>query len=251
MRFRASIVRIAAAVGLGLAASTGTALAHVRPETTNPQAGARLDTSPAHLVLNYDGNVVPSGTSVVVLDGTGDQVPIAPDPESSTRMSSVSPATDLAPGPYTVDWTTTDAQDGHVAQGFYTFVVNGGPVGVLFGQAQAQTSAADLQATLTVSPGPDGASTLRVGLDKTDGVERVRIRLSRPDLGEDLLDTHPSDDGGWILDNNEIALPGTWHAVAIVRRTNIFDDVEAPFDFTVDAATGQPVFASGPGAVDF
>ena len=56
------------------------------------------------------------------------------------------------------------------------------------------------------------------------GVERVRINLSRPDLGNDLLDTKPSGDGGWVLNGNEVALPGAWHAEVIVRRTNIFDD---------------------------
>jgi hypothetical protein len=68
--------------------------------------------------------------------------------------------------------------------------------------------------------------------------------LSRPDLGEDLLDTTPSVDGGWILDGNEVAIPGAWHAQVIVRRTNAFDDAKADFDFSVDSVTGAPAFAS-------
>ena len=55
-------------------------------------------------------------------------------------------------------------------------------------------------------------SVERVDLNNTTGVERVRIRLSRPDLGEDLLDTVPSGDGAWVLNGNEVALPGAWHA---------------------------------------
>jgi copper resistance protein C len=236
------MVRLGAAVVLAVAGSSGTALAHVRPQTTNPTSGARLDAPPAHLVLNYDGAIDPSGSSVVVLDSTGSQVPTTNDPVANNNMASVSPASDLLPGPYTVAWTTIDASDGHVAQGFYSFVVNGGPVGVIAGEAQSQTPAADLLATLTVSAAPDGGSLLRVDLDNPAGVERVRIRLSRPDLGEDLLDTHPSGDGGWVLSGNEVALPGTWHAVAVVRRTNIFDDAQAAFDFSVDAVTGAPAF---------
>jgi methionine-rich copper-binding protein CopC len=238
------VVRLAAAAILVLASSSGTAFAHVRPQTTNPPSGARLDTPPAHLVLNYDGVVDPSGSSVVVLDATGAQVPVTNEPVPNNRMASVSPAGDLAPGPYTVYWTTLDATDGHVAQGFYTFVVNGGPVGIIAGQAQSQAPAADLMATLTVTAGPDGGSLLRVDLDKSTGVERVRIRLSRPDLGEDLLDTQPSGDGGWVLNADEVALPGAWQAVAVVRRTNIFDDAQATFNFTVDAVTGTPTFAT-------
>jgi methionine-rich copper-binding protein CopC len=237
------LASVAAAV-LTLGTSGGTVWAHVRPQTTAPASGDRLDTPPAHLVLNYDGVVDPSGSSVMVLDSGGNQVPMTNDPVPNNHMASVSPVADFTPGPYTVDWTTLDASDGHMAQGFYTFVVNGGPVGIISGQAQAQAPAADLMATMTVTTAPDGGSLLRVDLNNPSGVERIRIRLSRPDLGEDLLDTRPSGDGGWVLSADEVALPGTWHAVAVVRRTNIFDDAEASFDFTVDAATGAPAFAT-------
>jgi copper resistance protein C len=234
------LLHLSLAVPLALVLGTGTALAHVRPQTTNPAPGARLDGSPAHLVLNYDGDVVPSGSSVIVLDATGARVATQNDPVPNNRMASVSPVGELSPGPYTVAWTTVDAADGHDAQGFYSFVVNGGPVGIVSGSAQSEAPAADLTATLTVTTAPDGASLLRVDLNNTAGVERVRIRLSRPDLGEDLLDTQPSGDGGWILANNEVALPGTWHAVAVVRRTTIFDDAQAAFDFNVDPMSGTP-----------
>ncbi len=99
-------------------------------------------------------------------------------------------------------------------------------------------------ATLTIAAAPDGSSLLRADLNNTTGVERVRIRLSRPDLGDDLLDTKPSSDGGWVLNGNEVAVPGAWHAEVIVRRTNIFDDAKSEFDFSVDGITGAPAFAS-------
>ena len=114
---------------------------------------------------------------------------------------------------------------------------------------RSQTQAADLTATLTVAGAPDGSSVLRVDLDNPAGVERVRIRLSRPDLGEDLLTTTPTGDGGWALTGNEVAVPGAWHAVVIVRRTNVVDDAQGSFDSTVDNVTGAPAFttASAPG----
>jgi alkylation response protein AidB-like acyl-CoA dehydrogenase len=83
-----------------------------------------------------------------------------------------------------------------------------------------------------------------VDLSDTTGVERVRIQLSRPDLGTDLLDTRASGDGGWVLNGNEIAIPGAWHAQVIVRRTNVMDDAKGDFDFAVDSVTGAPAFAS-------
>jgi len=108
--------------------------------------------------------------------------------------------------------------------------------------AQNRAPANDLMARLTVTAGDDGSSLLRVDLNNTVGVQHVRVRLSRPDLGEDLLDTRPSGDGGWLLAGNEIAVPGTWHAAVVVSRTNVFDDADGAFDFTTDAASGAPSF---------
>lgn len=224
-------------------ANTATAWAHVRPQTSDPAPGARLDNPPAHVTIMYDGVLAQSGSSITLLDSSGNVVPTAPDPARG-RQASISPASEMAPGPYTVDWVSVDPEDGHSAQGFYTFVVNGGPVGIIAGDAQSQIRAGDLLATLTVTAASDGSSMLRVDLDNNAAVERVRIRLSRPDLGEDLLDTRPSGDGGWLLAGNEVAQPGAWHADVVIRRTNVFEDAQGGFDFTVDSVTGAPAFTS-------
>ena len=239
---KVAVVSLAAL--LGLASSLSTALAHSYPQTMNPAPNARLDDAPPHISITYDSDVPVSGTSLMLLDSTGAIVPTQPDPPSGSRQSSVAPASDLAPGPYTVDWTSTSADDGHTAQGFFTFVVNGGPVGIIDGQAQAQAPAADLNATLTVTAAADGSSLLRVDLDNPADVERVRVRLDGPNLGEDLLGTTPTSDGGWALNGNEVAVPGAWHAEVVVRRTNVFDDAKGEFDFTVDSVTGMPTVAS-------
>jgi methionine-rich copper-binding protein CopC len=232
---------------LSVATSISSASAHSYPQTMNPAANARLDTAPAHVGITYDSNIVQSGTSMVLLDLTGSPIAVQPD-TTSGRQSSVQPTSDQAPGPYTVAWTSLSGDDGHTAQGFYTFVVNGGPAGIVDGQAQSQAPAADLMATLTVTSAADGSSLLRADLHNTTGVERVRIQLSRPDLGTDLLDTTPSGDGGWVLNGNEVAIPGAWHAQVIVRRTNVVDDAKGDFDFTVDNVTGAPAFASASAA---
>lgn len=228
---------------IGLTACAGTALAHAYPKTYAPTPNARLDAAPARIGITYDSAISPQGSSMVLMDSSGSIVSTTADAFTGNTQASISPMSDLVPGPYTVDWISASADDGHPAQGFYTFVVNGGPVGILSGAAQSQTAAADLMATLTVTTGDDGASLLRVSLDNPSGVERIRIRLSRPDLGEDLLDTVPSDDG-WLLNGNEVALPGAWHAQVIVRRQNIFDDAQGSFDFTIDPSSGEPAFTS-------
>jgi len=173
---------------------------------------------------------------------TGNPVPTAADVTDSDTRASVSPMLELAPGPYTAVWLSRSAEDGDDAQGFFTFVVGGGPVGILSGSNEATLPAADLLATLSVTTAEDGASLLRVSLNNTTDVERVRVRLSRPDLGEDLLTLQPTDDGSWVLNGNEVAVPGAWHASVIVRRTNIFDDAQADFAFNVDPLSGLPQF---------
>lgn len=187
---------------------TSPAWAHARPATTDPQTSARLDLAPAHIGIVYDAAIVPGQSSIVLMDSTGTLIATTTDPPAGPKSSSVVPSAPLVPGPYTVAWTSRDAADGHDAQGFYTFVVNGGPVGIVNGSAQAQAMAADLTATLTVGATEDGSSMLSVALDKTMGVERVRVRLSRPDLGEDLLTLNAAGDGTWLLNGNEVALPG-------------------------------------------
>lgn len=237
------LMRAGVAALVGVAASIGSASAHSYPQTMDPAANARLASAPAHVSITYDSDIAQNGTSIALLDGSAAPIPIQPD-ATSGRQSSVQPTSDLAPGPYTVAWTSVSADDGHTAKGFYTFVVNGGLVGIVSGQAQAQAPASDLMATLTVTSAPDGSSLLRADLNNTAGVERVRIQLSRPDLGTDLLDTKASGDGGWVLNGNEVAVPGAWHAQVIVRRTDVVDDAKGSFDFTVDGVSGAPAFAS-------
>jgi methionine-rich copper-binding protein CopC len=227
-----------------LLATSATAWAHAHPQVTTPEANARLDASPAQIGITYDDPIDPTLSSMLLLDGSGAPIGTTPAPTTGSMQAAVAPNEPLAAGPYTLAWTSTDATDGDQLQGFYTFVMNGGSVGIISGQAQAQArmSGADLMATLTVTAAEDGGSLLRVDLSDARAVERVRIRLSRPDLGEDLLETQRTNDGGWTLNGNEVALPGVWHAIVVVRRTNVFDDAQAGFDFSIDPATGAPSF---------
>ena len=186
-RFSSRAARVFAVALLTLAASAGSALAHAYPISTDPQTNARLDGPPGHIGITYDSPIDGRGSPLVLMDWTGSVVPTASDKVDGNTRVSVAPTTDLGPGPYTVAWTSLSAEDGHAAQGFYTFVVSGGSVGLLNGTATSQTAAADLTATLSVTTAGDGGSLLRVDLNNTSGVERVRIRLSRPDVGSDLL----------------------------------------------------------------
>jgi methionine-rich copper-binding protein CopC len=134
---RPAIVSVALVVAL--AASAGSASAHSYPQTSDPQANARLGSPPAHIGITYDGGITPSGSSMVLLDSTDSPVPSAADPTAGSRQASIHPTGDIAPGPYTVNWTSLSSDDGHTAEGFYTFVVDGGPIGIINGMSQAQS----------------------------------------------------------------------------------------------------------------
>jgi methionine-rich copper-binding protein CopC len=121
--------------GCAVLASSGSALAHAYPKTSDPPSNARLDIPPTHISITYDSAIDAPGSSMRLLDSSGATVAAARDSIDGNTRSSISPTTDLASGPYTVAWTSLAAEDGHAAQGFYTFVVNGGPVGILSGTA--------------------------------------------------------------------------------------------------------------------
>jgi methionine-rich copper-binding protein CopC len=230
--------------GLALALSVvGAAQAHALPDSSDPAVNARLDSSPGHVGITYSDPILPTESWIVLLDATGTPVATSTDPPAGPKQYSVAPSAPLLPGPYTVAWTSQDASDGHQAQGFYTFVVNGGANGIITGSAKAQAPAADLMATLTVSALDDGSSLLGVALNNTANVDRVRIRLTGPNLGEDLLTLNPAADGTWALTNNDVAVPGAWHADVIVRRHDTAADAQAGFNFTIDSTTGQPSFS--------
>jgi len=234
---------LAVAVGLPLAlVASATALAHALPDTTSPAGNARLDSSPAHISITYGDPIVPGESWITLLDATGAPVATTTDPAAGARQYSVAPSDPLLPGPYTVAWTSQDAADGHQAQGFYTFVVNGASNGIITGSAQASAKAADLTATLTVGALDDGSSMLGVSLSDTARVDRVNIRLRGPNLGEDLLTLASAPGGTWALTDNSVAVPGAWHADVIVRRHDTLEDAQAAFDFSIDPTTGQPTF---------
>ncbi len=102
--------------GFTVLASTGTALAHAYPKTSDPPSNARLDIPPAHIAISYDSAIDARGSSML-LDSSGATVAAARDTVDGDTRSSISLTRDLASGPYTVAGTSLSAEDGHAAQG--------------------------------------------------------------------------------------------------------------------------------------
>src|SRR5207247_9749771 len=98
-----------------LAATTTSAWAHARPQTTAPLPNQRLAESPARIGINYDDPIDAAQSELVLLDGRGAPVATTPLPVTGNAQAAVAPTDPLPAGPYTVAWTSLDASAGDQA----------------------------------------------------------------------------------------------------------------------------------------
>jgi len=120
---------IASAPSLGTAALLFAlsidALGHAEIETCQPPVGATIKTAPDSVVCITSEAMDAKRSSLRVLDSTGAQV----DKRDSRvhgddgKTISVSLASKLASGVYTVEWKTLSADDGDEASGEFKFKV--------------------------------------------------------------------------------------------------------------------------------
>ena len=121
MMFRPSIVSLVAA-GL-LASLPALALAHAQLVSSHPAAGASLEEPPTELVLTFDGELDPDGSSLVAIGPGGDEVAAgAVDIEVAGRNVLRAALRSDGQGEYVVPWVATSL-DGHVEQASFAFDV--------------------------------------------------------------------------------------------------------------------------------
>jgi copper resistance protein C len=105
--------------------SPAAVLAHVELQSASPADGAELDAPPTEVVLAFDGELDPEGSTFVVTDAGGGEVGSgAVDLEVAERNELRGSVTIEAPGDYTVAWSIV-AADGHPDEGSYTFSLTG------------------------------------------------------------------------------------------------------------------------------
>lgn len=78
--------------------------------------------SPDELVAQFNQNLDPSRTSIEVRDASGATVARGGELGAGPREFRIA-LPDLAPGEYTVRWTSFSAEDGELARDTYTFTV--------------------------------------------------------------------------------------------------------------------------------
>lgn len=113
-----------AAVAASCALLSAHAFAHAYPVTSDPAKGATVHTAPAEVAIEFDDELEPKFSTIVVHDAKGATVSngAASVPASDAKHLSV-PLKALSPGTYTVLWTATDT-DTHKTKGSFTFKVS-------------------------------------------------------------------------------------------------------------------------------
>jgi copper transport protein len=100
---------------------------HAVPRSASPAADATVATSPTEVSIRFSERVERRASAIEVLDAGGQQVD-----RRDARVDAAEPwvfrvgVPDLSPGVYTVSWRVLSADDGHLTEGAYGFVVGAG-----------------------------------------------------------------------------------------------------------------------------
>ncbi len=112
-----------AALLLAVALAPATGFAHAYPAQTTPAKDATLSTAPTQVSIEFDDELEPKYSSIVVHDAGGHVVSAGPAqavPKDAKQLTvALKP---LAPGRYTVNWAATDT-DTHKTKGSFSFTV--------------------------------------------------------------------------------------------------------------------------------
>lgn len=111
-----------AALSLLLLLHASPALAHAALVSASPGPGDEVTGSPDELVAQFNQNLDPSRTSIEVRDASGATVARGGELGAGPREFRLA-LPDLAPGEYTVRWTSFSAEDGELARDTYAFTV--------------------------------------------------------------------------------------------------------------------------------
>jgi methionine-rich copper-binding protein CopC len=124
--------------------------AHAELDVPTPKDGATVEGSPPEVSGTYVQKINPDGSSMVLRD-SGNKVVArgGPDPDDVKRMA-ITDLPELAPGKYTVQWTTVSAEDGELARGTWSFTV----VAPVETPTPTPTATASASAAATASPTP-------------------------------------------------------------------------------------------------
>ena len=162
-----------------------TAAAHAELDVPSPRDGATVEGTPPEVSGTFIQKINPDGSSLVLRD-TNDNVVArgGPDPNDLKRMV-ITDLPELAPGTYTVQWTTVSAEDGELARGTWSFTVAvalktpGTPAPTATAAASAAaTASATPTPTLAPTPSPSPAPTDQGNTSGSDVILPIIVGLA-------------------------------------------------------------------------
>jgi copper transport protein len=180
--------------------------AHALLRSTQPTAGAQLNSAPSRIVLAFTETPDPTVSSVQLLDASG-----APLQEGSPRVVAGRPSAlqislgRLSAGTYTVSWRVVSKVDGHLTAGSFAFGVGEAPSG---GSLPSGTAAGTTPSPAPISVIGRWALYWGLALLLAAAVTRRLVwQIDDPRMDRALL-------GAWV-----IALVGITLMVVSVRST--------------------------------
>ena len=127
------------------------AVGHAELDVPTPKDGATVEGTPPEVSGTYVQKINPDGSSLVLRDSSDKVVARGgPDPDDVKRMV-ITDLPELAPGKYTVQWTTVSAEDGELARGTWSFTI----VAPVATPTPTPTATASASAAATSSPTPE------------------------------------------------------------------------------------------------
>jgi methionine-rich copper-binding protein CopC len=111
------------AASLALFGVVSAVTAHAELVTPTPADGATVEGTPPAIGGVYNESMTVDGSSLKLLDASGKQIATGSVLPDDDKQMAIDPVPDLAPGAYTVESTTTSADDGDIDRRKWTFTV--------------------------------------------------------------------------------------------------------------------------------
>jgi methionine-rich copper-binding protein CopC len=120
LRPRRSVAAAAAAWLCLLVLAPGSVLGHAELDTVTPTDKSTVP-APSQIVMTFTENLDASGSNIRLVDSSGAVVAQGGTVDSANAKQMTLALSNLAPGGYTIRWTSKSAVDGDIARGTTTF----------------------------------------------------------------------------------------------------------------------------------
>ena len=151
---------VALALGLGALLAPAAALAHAELATIDPADTSTVQGSPTQIVATFTEALDAGASSLKIVDASGKVIVEGSTVGTDGKTLTLPVPAVLAPGTYTVRWTSKSAADGDVDHGTTTFIVAAAPsAGPSTVASEAPSVAPTMGPSVVPTAGPSAAPT--------------------------------------------------------------------------------------------